>query len=198
MPVALLSVSDKTGLIDFARALNQLGWELLASGGTASAIRNAGLPVRDVADYTHSPEILGGRVKTLHPAVHGGILARDLTADMDDLRRINAVMIDMVVVNLYPFQKTVADPNATLADAIENIDIGGVALIRAAAKNSKRVAIVTDPASYDAIADELRLSGSLSAGTLNALAVKGFKHTAAYDTAIAAYLDMAVSQQEIK
>ncbi len=148
MPTALLSVSDKSGLVDLAHQLTKLGWHLLASGGTATAIQKAGLEVQDVASYTGSPEILGGRVKTLHPAVHGGILARETVSDQTDLTRIHARLIDLVVVNLYPFQKTVNKPDVKLSDAIENIDIGGVALIRAAAKNYERVAVVTDPADY--------------------------------------------------
>ena len=192
MPVALLSVSDKTGLVPFASALHELGWSLLASGGTAKALRDTGLPVQEVSEYTKSPEILGGRVKTLHPAVHGGILSRGTPDDLADLERIHAGQIDMVVVNLYPFQKTVAKPDVTCAEAIENIDIGGVALIRAAAKNNDRVAIVTDPAAYETVLAEIRQQGQIGVGTRKALALKGFQHTAGYDTAIAAYLQQAL------
>ena len=142
MPTALLSVSNKRDLIDLARGLIDLGWNLIASGGTANALRQVGLSVQDVADYTGSPEILGGRVKTLHPAVHGGILARSTHEDAAELERLNARMISMVVVNLYPFQETISKSSVTMEEAIENIDIGGVALIRAAAKNFIRVAVV--------------------------------------------------------
>lgn len=192
MPVALLSVSDKTGLVPFASALHELGWSLLASGGTAKALRDASLPVQEVSEYTRSPEILGGRVKTLHPAVHGGILSRGTADDLADLERIHAGQIDMVVVNLYPFQKTVLKADVTYAEAIENIDIGGVALIRAAAKNNDRVAIVTDPAAYQEVLAEINQQGQVGADTRKALALKGFQHTAEYDTAIAAYLQRAL------
>jgi phosphoribosylaminoimidazolecarboxamide formyltransferase / IMP cyclohydrolase len=192
MPTALLSVSNKQGLTEFAGELVKTGWELLASGGTAAAIRAASLPVRDIAEYTSSPEILGGRVKTLHPAVHGGILGRDSQADLADLERIHARLIDMVVVNLYPFQETVGKADVTLADAIENIDIGGVALIRAAAKNYQRVTVVTDPTDYTAILSELRQSGQVTLETRQKQAVKAFQHTSSYDTAIAAYLSGAI------
>ena len=188
MPIALMSVSDKNGLVDFARQLDQMDWELLASGGTATVLREAGLQVRDVADYTGSPEILSGRVKTLHPAVHGGILARSNASDAADLERIGATPIDLVVVNLYPFQQTVAREDATLEDAIENIDIGGVALIRAAAKNFMRVTVVTDPQDYQPVLAEIQSAGSSTLETRQKLALKAFQHTSGYDTAIQAYL----------
>jgi phosphoribosylaminoimidazolecarboxamide formyltransferase/IMP cyclohydrolase len=188
MPVALFSLSDKTGLAEFAAALVGLGWELLASGGTARALRQAGLPVQEVADYTGSPEALGGRVKTLHPAVHGGILARATPADAADLERLHAKAIDLVAVNLYPFERTIDRLGATLEDAIENIDIGGVALIRAAAKNHARVTLLTDPADFEDVLGELRARGHTSPETRRRLALKGFAHTSAYDAAIAAYL----------
>ena len=188
MPTALFSLSDKTGLIEFATGLWEAGWDLLASGGTAEVLRKAGLPVTDVAAYTGSPEILSGRVKTLHPAVHGGILARSTPDDQADLEKIGAQPIDLVAVNLYPFEKTVANPNATLEEAIENIDIGGVALIRAAAKNYNRVAVMTSPEDYAPVLDEIRSSGAVSLETRACLAKKGFAHTAAYDASISAYL----------
>jgi len=194
MPTALLSVSNKKDLIEFARSLTGLGWNLLASGGTAAAIKEAGLLVQEIADYTGSPEVLGGRVKTLHPAVHGGILARATVSDQADLHRIKARLIDLVVVNLYPFQETIRKPGVSLSDAIENIDIGGVALIRAAAKNVERVAVVTDPADYPAIIEELQTRKQISEVTRRKLAVKAFEHTARYDTAIAAYLAGALDQ----
>src|SRR3989304_8792887 len=148
MPTAILSVHNKTGLIDFAKGLAALGWTLLASGGTAKLLRENGLSVTEVADYTKSPEILGGRVKTLHPAIHGGLLARPTDSDRADLARINADYIALVAVNLYPFEQTIAKPNVTVEEAIENIDIGGVTLIRAAAKNHDRVTLICDPADY--------------------------------------------------
>jgi phosphoribosylaminoimidazolecarboxamide formyltransferase/IMP cyclohydrolase len=188
MPTALLSVSDKKGLVELANELSKLGWSLLASGGTAAALRDASLTVQDVATYTGSPEILGGRVKTLHPAVHGGILARDTVSDQTDLTRIQGRLIDLVVVNLYPFQETVRQESVSLADAIENIDIGGVALIRAAAKNYSRVSVVTDPSDYAVVLSELQSRGQISLSTRQRLAVKAYTHTAGYDTAIAAYL----------
>lgn len=188
MSTALLSVSDKRGLLEMARALYELGWDMLASGGTANALRQAGLSVTDVAEYTGSPEVLGGRVKTLHPAVHGGILSRSTDADFADLERISARQIDLVAVNLYPFQQTILRTDVSLDDAIENIDIGGVALIRAAAKNFARVVVLTDPADYDLIVRELREKNTVSQETRHHLARKAFDHTAAYDAAIAAYL----------
>ena len=187
MPKAILSVYDKQGLLDFARGLTELGWDLIASGGTARALREAGLPATEVSDFTGSPEILGGRVKTLHPAIHGGLLARDREADLSELRRLGWSPIDLVVVNLYPFEQTIARPGATLEDAVENIDIGGVTLIRAAAKNFERVTLVCDPADYPGVLGELRQGGT-SAETRRRMAAKGFALTTRYDQAIAAYL----------
>ncbi len=160
MPTAILSVHNKTGLVEFAKALAGLGWTLLASGGTAKLLREKDIPVTEVADYTQSPEILGGRVKTLHPAVHGGLLARPTEEDHRQLLDLGWDYIDLVAVNLYPFEETIARPDVTYADAIENIDIGGVTLIRAAAKNHERVTLVCDPADYQAVLDELRRGGT--------------------------------------
>ena len=187
MPKAILSVHDKTGLVEFARGLAALGWTLLASGGTARLLNSNGLAVTEVADYTGSPEILGGRVKTLHPAIHGGLLARPTASDHAELAKLGWDYIDLVAVNLYPFEQTIAKTGVTLADAIENIDIGGVTLIRAAAKNHERVTLVCDPADYTGVLAELQ-AGGISAATRRKLAVKGFTQTAHYDTAIAAYL----------
>jgi phosphoribosylaminoimidazolecarboxamide formyltransferase / IMP cyclohydrolase len=187
MPTAILSVHDKTGIIEFARGLASLGWTLLASGGTAKLLRENALSVTEVADYTRSPEILGGRVKTLHPAIHGGLLARPTDADHQQLLDLGWDYIDLVAVNLYPFEETIARPNVTYADAIENIDIGGVTLIRAAAKNHERVTLVCDPSDYKSVLEELR-AGGISAKMRATLAVKGFAATAHYDTAIHAYL----------
>jgi phosphoribosylaminoimidazolecarboxamide formyltransferase/IMP cyclohydrolase len=187
MPIAILSVHDKTGIIEFAKSLADLGWTLLASGGTAKLLRDNKISVTEVADYTKSPEILGGRVKTLHPAIHGGLLARPTAADHKQLLDLGWDYIDLVAVNLYPFEETIAKPNVTYADAIENIDIGGVTLIRAAAKNHERVTLVCDPSDYASVLSEIR-SGGISAQTRAKLAVKGFASTAHYDTAIHAYL----------
>jgi phosphoribosylaminoimidazolecarboxamide formyltransferase / IMP cyclohydrolase len=187
---ALLSVSDKTGLIDFARGLSALGIGLLSTGGTAKALADAGLPVTEVAAYTGFPEMLDGRVKTLHPKVHGGILARrDEPAHMAALGSQGIPTIDLVVVNLYPFGATVAKPGCTLEEAIENIDIGGPAMVRSAAKNHAHVGVVVDPADYPALLAELHAHGAtLSSATRFALAQKAFSHTAAYDGAISNYL----------
>lgn len=186
---ALLSVSDKTGLIDFARALATAGVELLSTGGTAKAIRDAGLPVKDVAEFTGFPEMLDGRVKTLHPKVHAGILAvRDNAEHAATMSAHGLDYIDLVCVNLYPFVQTVSKPH-TLDDAIENIDIGGPAMVRSSAKNHKHVAIVTDPADYAALIAEMQgNAGALSDATRFGLAKKAFSHTAAYDGAISNYL----------
>ncbi len=188
MSVALFSLSDKSGLVQLASALHELGWDLLASGGTAQALRTAGLPVMDVSEYTGSPEILGGRIKTIHPAVAGGLLARSTPADEADLAKINAGFIDLVACNLYPFQQTVSRPDVSLEDAIENIDIGGVTLLRAAAKNFARVTVLVDSADYTSVVAELKTSGSVSPTTRRGLAEKAFAHTAAYDAAVTAYL----------
>jgi phosphoribosylaminoimidazolecarboxamide formyltransferase/IMP cyclohydrolase len=195
---ALLSVSDKTGLVEFAAGLAELGVELVASGGTARALKEAGLDVVEVADLTASPEMLGGRVKTLHPRIHGGILARrDHEGDQRDIADQDLRTIDLVAVNLYPFEATVAKPDVTLADAIENIDIGGPSMIRSAAKNHAYVAVVVDPGDYGAILDELREGGgALGVERRRALALKAFERTAAYDAAIHAYLAQQASGAE--
>ena len=149
MPTAILSVHNKTGLVDFAKGLAALGWNLLASGGTAKLLRDNNINVTEVAGYTKSPELLGGRVKTLHPAIHGGLLARPPESDHNELLALGWDYIDLVAVNLYPFEETIAKPNVTYADAIENIDIGGVTLIRAAAKNHERVIICGGLEAFD-------------------------------------------------
>lgn len=188
MPTAILSVHNKNGLVEFAQGLASLGWTLLASGGTSKLLRQNDIPVTEVADYTQSPEILGGRVKTLHPAIHGGLLARPTDEDHQQLLDLGWNYIDLVAVNLYPFEETIAKPNVTYADAIENIDIGGVTLIRAAAKNHERVTLVCDPADYNFVLDEIR-SGGISANARTKLAIKGFASTARYDAAIHDYLE---------
>jgi phosphoribosylaminoimidazolecarboxamide formyltransferase/IMP cyclohydrolase len=187
---ALVSVHDKSGIVDFVRALSGLGVEVLSTGGTAKLLRESGLAVRDVAEVTGFPEMLDGRVKTLHPKIHGGILARrDLPAHLDALARHDIPPIDLVVVALYPFETTVARPGVTPAEAIEQIDVGGPAMIRAAAKNHGSVAVVTDASQYPAVLDELRArGGELSDATRLRLAQDAFRRTAQYDAAIAAYL----------
>ena len=191
MPVvgrALVSVSDKTGVVEFARALAELGVEILSTGGTAGALRAHGVPVRDVSDYTGFPEIMDGRVKTLHPRVHGAILGRR-NIDRAVMAEHGIEPIDMVVANLYPFERTIADPDCDLAAATESIDIGGPAMLRAAAKNHADVAAVVDVADYDSILEELRAGGRrLSGETRRRLAAKAFGHTARYDRAIADHL----------
>ncbi len=186
---ALLSVSDKSGLVELAKDLDALGVELVASGGTAGAIRDAGLPVLDVAELTASPEMLGGRVKTLHPKIHGGILARRaLAEDRADMEANEIRAIDLVVCNLYPFEATVARPDVTRAEAVEKIDIGGPSMIRSAAKNHAYVGVLCDPADYASVLSELTDAGGLSPATRRRLALKAFEHTAGYDTAISQWL----------
>ncbi len=187
---ALLSVSDKHGLIELARGLAERKVALLASGGTRTALLGANLQVTEVADYTGQPEILGGRVKTLHPRIHGGILARrDLPADLETLAAAGIDPIDLVVVNLYPFEETVANPSATFEAAVENIDIGGPSLIRAAAKNHAHVAVLTSPSQYDLLLHELETHGGTTGAFRRALALAAFNLTARYDAAISAYLE---------
>src|SRR5215218_4150495 len=183
---ALISVSDKTGIVDFARGLAQLGVEIVSTGGTASALREAGIQVRDVSDLTGSPVILGGRVKTLHPRLHAGLLAiRDDPEHLQTLEAERIEPIELACVNLYPFERTVARRGTKESDAIENIDIGGPTMIRAAAKNHRFVAVVVQPESYDAVLAELEeTGGSVSVETRHWLANEGFAHTARYDAAI--------------
>lgn len=188
---ALLSVSDKAGLVDFARQLHTAGVQLIASGGTARQLADAGLSVMTVEDVTGFPEILGGRVKTLHPAIHGGILARRTPEHLAELAQHDLAPIDLVVANLYPFQNTIAQSGVTVADAIEQIDIGGVTLLRAAAKNFESVTVVCDPTDYAAVAAAFA-NGGTTASQRQTLALKAFRHTAEYDTAISTYL----AQQE--
>lgn len=187
--IALLSVSDKTGLLNLGKSLSDLGFTLVASGGTAKSLRDTGLKVKDVSDISGAPEILGGRVKTLHPAVHGGILAREIPSDQADLLKQKIDMIQVVVCNLYPFVQTVSKPDVKLADAIENIDIGGVTLLRAAAKNHHRVTVISDPNDYAKIIAEIKASGNkdTTPETRQKLAFKAFVQTSEYDLAISDY-----------
>ena len=188
--IALISVSDKTGIVDFARGLTGFGVTILATGGTAKLLRDSGIPTTEVSDHTGFPEMLDGRVKTLHPKIHGGILARrDLPAHMGSITAAGIAPIDLVAVNLYPFGQTVARPDCTREAAIENIDIGGPAMVRSAAKNHAHVTVVTDPSDYGAILQEMSAaSGAVGATTRFTLAQKAFSHTAAYDGAISNYL----------
>ncbi len=188
MPIALFSVSDKSGLVEFARSLAQLGWEFIASGGTAKSLREAELTVTDVSTVTGATEMLEGRVKTLHPIIHAGILARPTEDDWAELEKHQIKAIDMVVCNLYPFQKTIALPFVSLNEAVEQIDIGGVTLLRAAAKNFVRVTVVCDPDDYPALAAELHQNGFVSTARRGELACKAFAQTARYDAAITNYL----------
>ena len=186
---ALISVSDKTGLVEFAQALTALGVKILSTGGTARLLEKSGIAATEVSAHTGFPEMLDGRVKTLHPKIHGGILARrDSREHMAAIRAADIEPIDLIVVNLYPFQATVADPDCRLEDAVENIDIGGPAMIRAAAKNYGSVAVVVDPSDYEPVLAEIRAGGEITDATRFALAKKVFAHTAAYDGAIANYL----------
>src|SRR3981081_4122526 len=188
---AILSVTDKSGLVDFARKLAGMGVELVSTGGTAKLLRDSGIAVKDISELTGFPEMLDGRVKTLHPKVHGGILhRRQDSAHRAAVAEHDIPAIDMVVVNLYAFEKTAAKPGVHFEELIENIDIGGPSMIRSAAKNFQDVAIVTSPADYNAIADEMsRSGGSLSSATKWRLAQKAFSTTAAYDSAIASTLE---------
>lgn len=187
---ALISLSDKTGAAEFARALVELGFEIISTGGTAKTLEAAGVPVLQVSALTGFPEILGGRVKTLQPTIHAGILARrDVPEDLNQLAERGIAPIDLVCVNLYPFRETVARPGVTLAEAIENIDIGGPAMVRAAAKNYAHVTVIVDPADYQPVLAELRERGTTGSETRFRLARKAFAHTAAYDAAIAAFLN---------
>src|SRR5262245_49509294 len=185
---ALLSVSDKTGLVDFARALVARRVEILSTGGTARLLADNGIPVKEVSAYTGFPEIMDGRVKTLHPRVHGGLLGRrgidDAVMEKHDIPRI-----DLLVVNLYPFAATVAKPDCTYAEAIENIDIGGPAMVRAASKNHESVTVIVDPADYSRVLADLDANdGATSIDTRSELAAKAFAHTAKYDTMVSSYL----------
>ena len=185
---ALISVSDKTGVLDFVRELHALGCKLLSTGGTAKLLSDAGLPVTEVADHTGFPEMLDGRVKTLHPKVHGGLLARrDVPEHMAALQQHSITLIDILVVNLYPFEATVAKPGCTLEEAIENIDIGGPAMVRSAAKNWKDVAVLTDASQYAGVLAELK-NGGIQSTTKFALSVAAFNRIAVYDGAISDYL----------
>ena len=189
---ALLSVSNKVGIVDFAEGLVRSGYQIISSGGTHAVLQAEGIPVMKVSEYTGSPEIMNGRVKTLHPKIHGGILAQRGNPKHDIDRKANDIgLIDIVAVNLYPFKETVAKPDVTFDEAIENIDIGGPSMVRSAAKNHKDVAVLTNPNQYGIFLDALK--GNISSVTVDQLrsqfAVEAFRHTAEYDAAITAWLE---------
>ena len=188
---ALLSVSDKTGIVDFAEGLVRAGYTIISSGGTHAVLQAEGIPVTKVSEYTGSPEILNGRVKTLHPKIHGGILAQRGNPVHDIDRNANDIgLIDIVAVNLYPFKETVAKPDVTLADAIENIDIGGPSMVRSAAKNYKDVAVMTNPHQYGIYMDSIKGNISIKPETLREqFMVEAFRHTAEYDDAINRWME---------
>lgn len=187
---ALISVSDKTGIVDFARKLEKLDIEIISTGGTAKTLKEAGIKVTNVSDITGFPECLDGRVETLHPRIHGGLLAvRDNEDHMRQMKELGIEPIDMVVINLYPFKKTIEKPGVTLAEAIENIDIGGPAMLRASAKNYKYVTVVIDPSDYETILEEIKENGEVSYITKLKLAQKVFEHTSQYDRLISDYLE---------
>jgi len=192
---ALLSVSDKTGIVELARFLNENGVEIISTGGTMNAIKEAGIPVTYVSDVTGFPEIMDGRVKTLNPKIHGAILAaRSNPEHMAALAKHEITPIDLVVVNLYPFRETVAKPGVTEAEAIENIDIGGPAMVRASAKNFKDVVIVTYPSRYEGLMAMLKETGDVDARTRKELALEAFTHTAEYDAMISDYLKKVLAE----
>lgn len=186
---ALISVSDKTGIVDFAQKLNELGVDIISTGGTFKVLKEAGIPVINISDVTGFPECLDGRVKTLHPNIHAGLLAmRSNPEHMKQVKELNVELIDMVVVNLYPFKQTIMKPDVTLEDAIENIDIGGPTMLRAAAKNYQDVSVIIDPSDYEQVLSEIKETGSVSVKTNFYLSAKVFNHTAYYDSMIANYL----------
>ena len=189
---ALISVSDKTGIVAFARELAELGFELISTGGTYKTLDEANIPVKYVSEITGFPEVLDGRVKTLHPLIHGGILARDSAEHRAQMEQNGISFIDLVVVNLYPFRETIAKPGVTFEEAIENIDVGGPTMVRAAAKNHERVTVLVNPESYGEVLKVLREAGTVSAGMRKRLAAEAFAHTAEYDRLIASYLERQI------
>jgi phosphoribosylaminoimidazolecarboxamide formyltransferase/IMP cyclohydrolase len=196
---ALISVSDKTGVTEFSKILVKNGFEIISTGGTAALLKKEGIPITDVSDVTGFPELMGGRVKTLHPKIHGGILCvRDSLDHRKQAEKNGITLIDMVVVNLYPFKEAVAKENAALSDAIENIDIGGPAMLRSAAKNFCDVAVICDPKDYTFAADELTVTGDISYDTKKKWAVKAFRHTADYDSAVDTYLSQILLNEKVK
>lgn len=186
---AILSVFEKSGVVDLARALEAQGTHILSTGGTGRALKESGIEYQEVSDYTGSPEMLGGRVKTLHPMIHGGILfKRNDPVQVQEAGEYDVKPIDLVAVNLYPFQQTIAKSGVTLDEALENIDIGGPTMIRAAAKNFKAVTVITEPDDYNLVIDEIKKQGGVTLETRKKLAAKAFMHTHLYDRAITGYL----------
>lgn len=194
---AVISVSNKKGVVEFAKELNSMGIEILSTGGTAKTLREAGITVKDVSEYTGFPEMLDGRVKTLHPKIHGGLLSRrNNPKDMEEIKKHGINTIDMVVVNLYPFEETISKQGVTFEEAIENIDIGGPTMLRSASKNFQDVAVIVEPSDYDKIIEEMKsLNGDLGYRTRLELAKKVFSHTSRYDTIIADYLEKVTEEQ---
>jgi phosphoribosylaminoimidazolecarboxamide formyltransferase/IMP cyclohydrolase len=190
---AIISVSDKKGIVEFAKKLSSMGVEIISTGGTAKALKDSGVPVKEISDYTGFPEMLDGRVKTLHPKVHGGLLfRRNNPKDLEEIKEYGIQPIDMVVVNLYPFEQTIAKPDVTFDDAIENIDIGGPTMLRSASKNFQSVVVVSDSSDYERIISEMETSGGeISSKTRLELAAKVFRLTSRYDNAITDYLTKA-------
>src|SRR4030042_3832218 len=195
---AIISVSNKKGIVEFARELGLMGIEILSTGGTAKTLRDACISVKDVSEYTGFPEMLDGRLKTLHPRIHGGLLSRRSNPkDMEEIRKYEIDTIEMVVVNLYPFEETISTPGVTFAEAIENIDIGGPAMLRSASKNFQNVVVIVDPSDYERIISEMKgLNGDLSYKTRLELAKKVFRHTSRYDTIIADYLTKITEEKK--
>ncbi|BAW16019.1 bifunctional phosphoribosylaminoimidazolecarboxamide formyltransferase/IMP cyclohydrolase [Streptococcus intermedius] len=194
---ALISVSDKSGIVDFAQELKNLSWEIVSTGGTKAALDKAGIDTIAIDDVTGFPEMMDGRVKTLHPNIHGGLLARrDLDSHVNAMKEHGITPIDLVVVNLYPFKETILKPGVTYADAVENIDIGGPSMLRSAAKNHASVTVVVDPADYAEVLDELSANGETTYETRKRLAAKVFRHTAAYDALIAEYFTAQVGEEK--
>lgn len=193
---AILSVSNKKGLLEFAKKLSAMGVEILSTGGTARALREGGIQVKDVSEHTGFPEMLDGRVKTLHPKIHGGLLSRRSNPkDMEEIEKHGIVPIDMVVVNLYPFEETIAKPDVTFEDAIENIDIGGPTMLRSASKNFQDVAVIVDPADYEPVIKEMKeQNGELTYKRKLELAKKVFGHTSRYDALITEYLAKVIGE----
>ncbi|WP_042352019.1 bifunctional phosphoribosylaminoimidazolecarboxamide formyltransferase/IMP cyclohydrolase [Bacillus massiliigorillae] len=194
---ALISVSDKTGIVEFAKQLKEVGFEIISTGGTSKALQEAGVEVIGISDVTNFPEILDGRVKTLHPSVHGGLLARHDDPDhKQQIEAHNIQPIELVCVNLYPFQQTIAKADVTVEDAIENIDIGGPTMLRSAAKNHEYVTVVVDPSDYETVIAEYKAEGKTTFATRRALAAKVFRHTAAYDSVISQYMTELVGEKQ--
>ena len=192
---ALISVSDKAGIVAFATTLQELGWEIISTGGTKTVLDAAGVTTIAIDDVTDFPEMMDGRVKTLHPKIHGGLLARrDLDSHVSAMKAHDILPIDLVIVNLYPFKETIVKPDVTYADAVENIDIGGPSMLRSAAKNHASVTVVVDPADYALVLDAFSEHGDTSYDTRQKLAAKVFRHTAAYDALIAEYFTAQVGE----